>query len=120
MKKLLTCFAILMVFFLQFCTPSRQARSSADTRSSEARVTYQNDISPIMKMRCSPCHFPDRGKVKFLDTYGSARDNYDEMMNRVGLPTDAEGFMPYQSKREPLSDSLKNVFVLWKNQGFPK
>ena len=75
---------------------------------------------PIMKERCSPCHFPDRGKVKFLDTYAASRDNFDEMVKRVQMPADQEGFMPFQSKRAPLSDSLKNVFVLWQKQGFPK
>lgn len=82
-------------------------------------ASYTADVAPIIQDRCSPCHFPETGKKKFLDTYQAARDNIDSMLYRVQLPVDHPKFMPFKSKKEPLSDSLINVLKLWKEQNFP-
>lgn len=85
----------------------------------EPAVTYAADVAPIIQDRCTPCHFPETGKKKFLDTYVAARDNIDSILYRVQLPKDHPKFMPFKSKKEPLSDSLINVLKLWKAQEFP-
>lgn len=85
----------------------------------EPVVTYATDVAPIIQDRCTPCHFPETGKKKFLDTYVAARDNIDSILYRVQLPKDHPKFMPFKSKKEPLSDSLINVLKLWKAQEFP-
>ena len=85
----------------------------------EPAVTYSADVAPIIQERCTPCHFPESGKKKFLDTYAAARDNIDSILYRVQLPKDHPKFMPFKSKKEPLSDSLINVLKLWKAQEFP-
>jgi hypothetical protein len=46
-------------------------------------------------------------------------NNIDEILVRVQLPHDHDKFMPFKMKREPLSDSLVQVFKLWKQQGMP-
>ena len=44
-------------------------------------------------------------------------ENIDDIIRRVKLPHDHPEFMPFKSKKEPLSDSLINVLVVWKEQG---
>jgi hypothetical protein len=117
MKNALIAFLLLTgCLMLQFCTTSKSAASS---KTSDTAVSYQHDVAPILKERCTPCHFPDGGKKKFLDTYAAARDNIDDMLHRVSLPTEADGFMPFKSKKEPLNDSQIQVLVAWKASGFP-
>ena len=116
MKKFIFPFFILTAFILQFCTTTKNA---AGKNMKEPAVTYVADIEPIIKERCTPCHFPESGKKKFLDTYAAARDNIDSILFRVQLPTTHPKFMPFKSKKEPLSDSLITVLKNWKAQDFP-
>ena len=113
MKLRLVLAILLSVFVFQFCTSTKKAVSAA-------AITYQKDILPIMQARCTPCHFPEQGKKKFLDTYGATRDNIDEILTRVQLPVTDEKFMPFKSKKAPLSDSLIMVIKQWKMQGMPE
>jgi hypothetical protein len=78
---------------------------------------YTTDVAPIIQDRCTPCHFPESGKKKFLDTYNAVSTNIDDIIYRVDLPPDHPKFMPFKSKKEPLSDSLVNVLKLWKEGG---
>ena len=90
----------------------------SDKNMTEPKVSYVTDIAPIIAERCSPCHFPG-GKKLFLDTYAAVSENFDDIIRRVELPVDAEGFMPFKSKKEPLSDSLIHVLKVWKSQKMP-
>ena len=104
---------------LTFCSTSRSA--SADKgKGQAAAVSYEQDVAPIMKNRCTPCHFPDGGKVKFLDTYGAVSQNIDHIIYRVQLPQDSARFMPFKGKKPALSDSLVQVLVAWKDSGMAK
>lgn len=80
-------------------------------------VSYAKDVAPILIDRCTPCHFPDGGKKKFLDTYTAVSTNIDDIIYRIELPADSSKFMPFKSKKPPLSDSLIQVFKLWKETG---
>jgi len=84
----------------------------------EPTVSYVTDVAPILQERCTPCHYPG-GKKKFLDTYAAVSENIDDIIYRVELPVDADGFMPFKSKKAPLSDSLIHVLKVWKSQKFP-
>jgi hypothetical protein len=70
-----------------------------------------------MAERCTPCHFPDGGKKKFLDTHTAVRDNIEDILYRIQLPIDSSDFMPWKSKKPPLSDSLVQVIRVWKDTG---
>ena len=120
MKSILV-FTLLLVgaVFLQFCSSSRSAADSK-SKADATTVTYANDVAPIMVDRCAPCHFPDGGKVKFLDTYGAVSNNIGDILERVGMAPHEEGFMPFESKREPLSDSLIMVLKTWQASGMAK
>lgn len=116
MKTRLILLALAFAWILQFCTGTKKVAESAVVPA----VTYVKDIAPIMQARCTPCHFPEQGKKKFLDTYGAVKTNIDDILARVQLPVTDEDFMPYKSKKEPLSDSLIMVFKQWKALNMPE
>ncbi len=112
--KYLVLFLLLGCLALQFCATGKRSTAA---KMSKPVPGYAEDVAPVMKAHCSPCHFPDGGKKKFLDTYAAVRDNIDEIIYRVQLPRDSMRFMPFKGKKEPLSDSLIQVLREWKNTG---
>ena len=117
MKYSLLLLTLCTLLILPFCTTSRKA--AGDKKLSEPQLSYAADIAPILQDRCTPCHYPNGGKRKFLDTYAAVTANYDDILYRVQLPADSSGFMPFKSKKAPLSDSLVQVLLLWKAQQMP-
>ncbi|MEZ5059411.1 MAG: hypothetical protein R2879_20450 [Saprospiraceae bacterium] len=113
MRNLFILLFFAGIFFLANCSVSKKASSSS-------AISYERDIAPIMLDRCTPCHYPDQGKKKFLDTYGAVKTNIDEIIARVKMDPSEKEFMPFKSKKEPLSDSLIQVFVTWKETGMSK
>ncbi len=116
MRKSLT-FLFFMISTLVFINCSK--KNAAAMAKKEPMVSWNKDVLPILKDRCTPCHFPEMGKKKFLDTYDAAKTNIDDILERIQLPATADKFMPFKSKKAPLNDSLINVFVLWKKQMMP-
>lgn len=117
MKYSLLLLTLCTLLILPFCTTTRKA--AGDKKKTEPLLSYSADIAPILQDRCAPCHFPNGGKRKFLDTYAAVADNYDDILYRVQLPVDSSGFMPFKSKKAPLNDSLIQVLRLWKAQQMP-
>ncbi len=116
-----TRWIVSLLFFaavLSFCSSPKVAVKAAEPV--QPAITYMKDIAPIMQARCTPCHFPEQGKKKFLDTYAATRDNIDDIINRVELPQSDPKFMPFKNKKEPLSDSLVMVFKQWKELNMPE
>lgn len=107
---------LLLAFSLQFCKTSQKAIAKA----SIPMVTYAKDISPIISRSCSPCHFPETGKLKWLNTYEAARDNIVEILKRVQLNANDEGFMPFKHKKPGLTDGEIKLFKDWMAQKMPK
>jgi hypothetical protein len=107
---------LVLIWMLPYCTTTKKAMSDKSEPATPA-LTYANDIAPMMQVRCTPCHYPDTGKKKFLDTYQAVHDNIDDIIRRVALAPDDPDFMPFKSKKEPLSDSLIQVLRLWKETG---
>ena len=116
MKQLTLRTSLLAILILPYCTTTKKA--AGDANKSAPTISYSKDIAPIMVERCSPCHFPG-GKKKFLDTHAAVSSQIDDILRRVQLPADSAGFMPFKSKKEPLSDSLIQVIALWKAQEMP-
>ena len=112
MKKLFVLVLFSSFMILPFCSVSKK------TVTNENDISYERDVAPIIADRCSPCHFPDKGKKKFLDTYGAVKNNIDDIIGRIQLDPSKLEFMPFKSKKEPLSDSLIQVIVQWKEEGY--
>lgn len=120
MKNILTLILFLGgALMLQFCSTAKSAAKGKEIQPAGA-ISYTQDVAPIMQSRCTPCHYPDGGKVKFLDTHAAVSSNIDDIIYRVRLPHDDADFMPFKKKKEPLSDSLVQVLVAWKAGGMGK
>jgi hypothetical protein len=101
------------ILILPYCKTTKKAIGESKT----SPVRYTADIAPIMMDRCTPCHFPESGKKLPLDSYAAVKTNINEILMRVQLPKEDPKFMPFKSKKEPLSDSLIMVLKLWKETG---
>ena len=114
MKKYSVLLFLSACLVFSFCTTTKNA---AGKKTDTPTYTYVKDIAPIMVQRCTPCHFPETGKKKHLDTYVAVSTTIDDILTRVQLPHDDPKFMPFKLKKEPLSDSLIMVLKVWKEQG---
>jgi len=111
---------ILMLFVfltLQFCKTTEVSTKKYNDLKEEARISYSADILPIMRQKCTPCHFPPHGKKKMLDTYTSTKENIDDILARVQLDENHKDFMPFKSKREPLTESEIKLLKEWISTG---
>jgi len=101
---------------LPFCTTSKNA--AGNQKKTAPTYVYNTDVAPILLAHCTPCHYPAEGGKKLaLDSYAAVHDHVDDILMRVQLPKDDPKFMPFKSKKEPLSDSLIMVIKVWKEGG---
>jgi hypothetical protein len=93
-------------------------KTSSDSEKPMAQtVSYETDIKPIMMRSCSPCHFPEKGRKKHLDTYEAVSGSVSQIIKMVSLDPSDEHFMPYESKKQPLSEQEIELFKTWKAEG---
>ncbi|MFH4967878.1 hypothetical protein V8G61_06685 [Gaetbulibacter sp. M240] len=111
---------LLLMVFLQYCKSKQTASTTFEAKTFENPVTYNKDISPIMEQKCTPCHYPERGKKKLLDTYRATKNNIDDIIHRVQLAATEEDFMPFKSKKEPLTVAEIQLMKDWVSQGMPE
>lgn len=83
----------------------------------DSHVSYSDHIKPMLENSCTPCHYPEKGKKKLLNTYEAVAEDIDEIIYRVQLPSDSSEFMPYKSKKLPLSAVEIQVLKNWNDQG---
>lgn len=117
-KKLITLF-IFLAIFLQYCK-SAQTTSITKSKKNMVVVSYLKDVLPLMEKNCTPCHFPEFGKKKMLNTYETTKESINEILTRVQLPVNHEEFMPYKSKKPQLTSSEINLLKEWVKQNMPK
>ena len=115
-RGLLFVFAAMLALPLQFCTASKSAQSATREAAPDA-ITYTGHIRPIMVEKCTPCHFPKEGKKKMLDTYEATRNNIVEILGRIELSPEDEAFMPFKSKKPPLTAEEIELFETWMSSG---
>jgi hypothetical protein len=115
--KLSGVMLLLILILFQFCKPSQTAKSDASKEPVVVSVFYEKDIRPIMLGSCTPCHFPEQGKKKMLDSYTATKENINDIIARIQLPVEDEKFMPFRSKKAPLTADQIKVFKEWVKQG---
>ena len=118
LNKFYILLVLLLSISLQFCKSSKSTVS--DSSKSEPLISFEQHISPIMALKCTPCHFPERGKKKLLHTYEATKENIDDILIRVQRPADDPKFMPFKSKKEPLTSTEIALFKKWLAQGMSK
>ncbi len=108
-------FLVLSIFIfstLQYCKSSKNATSNKN----EVLVTYTQNIAPLLERSCTPCHFPEQGKKKMLNTFDAVKENITEILMRVQLPVTDEKYMPFKSKRQALTNEEIDVLKKWVKQ----
>ena len=119
-KSFLFLFLLTVTIIFINCNSSKKTTAAVAAKAKvEPVVSWNKDVLPVLKDRCTPCHFPEMGKKKFLDTYDAAKTNIDDIIDRISVPQTDPKFMPFKNKKAPLNDSLISVFVQWKKQAMP-
>lgn len=114
-------FVMVTIFVLPNCTPTQKVTKSDEVPDEAvASVTYTAQIEPIMKRSCTPCHYPDQGRMEMLNTYEKVKSHAKEILERVELAPDASGFMPFKSKKQPLNGDEIALLKTWISNGMPK
>ena len=112
-KKLVILVLMIFIFStFQFCKSSK----SATQNKNEILVSYTQNIAPLLERSCTPCHFPEKGKKKMLNTFDTVKENIDDILTRVQLPVTNEDYMPFKSKKPALTIDEINLLKTWVNQ----
>ncbi len=110
MRKVILFFAAFVFFSFQFCATSRHGKNKK-----VARMTYVGHIEPIISTSCAPCHIPGKGNKTPLNTFASAKEEIDEIIERIQKNPSEKGFMPL--KHAKLSADTIQMFTQWKADG---
>lgn len=127
LKGIVVLSLVGFIMALQFCASPQKPSTPATPESPMeiekpaapvmAKLSYADHIQPIMENSCTPCHYPEKGKKKLLNTYEATVETIDDIIYRIQLPTDSLEFMPFKSKKLPLSDVEIKIFKEWRDQG---
>lgn len=100
-------------FIVGACAPkTAKLVSNADPTPHE--LEYRTKIVPILERSCKPCHFPDAGgKRRALNSYEQVTKNVSHILKRTQKDPSSKGFMPYKSKRDPLTPSEIQIIKDW-------
>lgn len=105
--------AVSMIALFQFCGSAKKIK----TAKAGEITTFETNVLPIIKAKCAPCHIPPVGTKKHLTDFAVVKEQADSILRRIQMNPGEKGFMPYR-KSERLPDSLVQVFVKWKAEGF--
>lgn len=103
----------MVSIMLTSCAPLKTRSVTENSTDVNSLVSYQRDIKPMMRMSCTPCHFPERGRGKMLNTYEATKFNINEILRRVQLPPGHNDAMPYKEKKLPLSNEQVELIKKW-------
>lgn len=98
---------------MQFCSTSKNVTMAEPETLAAHMAAYEKDIRPIMAAKCTPCHFPETGKKMMLNTYEATQANIQDILRRVQLPADHVEFMPFKSKKAPLTAEETKLLKDW-------
>jgi len=114
LKRITIAFLFIFAFStFQFCKSSQKATSKKN------EISYTQNIAPIMERSCTPCHFPEQGKKKMLNTYDAVKENINDILRRVQLADTDKEFMPFKSKKPALSKEEIELLKGWVMQKMP-
>ena len=120
MRRILFSLAVIFLVVILQGSGMITKTDRYQTTSDSIVLSYKKDIVPIMQTSCTPCHFPPKGRKEPLDSYETVKNNISVIIERVKLPKDHDKFMPYESKKPVLNDSLIAVLVTWQKQNMPE
>lgn len=101
---------------LSNCSSAKKNKDYVDVK----KITYTNDVKPIIENSCTPCHMPPQGRKEPLENYIHVKENIAAIISRVTLPQDDRKFMPPVNKKPALTDAQVAVLVKWQQQNMPE
>ncbi len=115
-----TIVLILIVLFVWGCSQKTNVPPAPPPPPYDGpRLSYLQDIAPIMERSCAPCHYPAKdGRKEPLDTYTAVKDEIKDVLYRVQLSPSHFRYMPYKSKKPALSDEEIQLLKDWARSGF--
>jgi hypothetical protein len=117
MKKIMIlAFSVIAILIFQNCSNTKKIA----TEKPVTVVSFDKDVLPMLKVSCTPCHFPPDGRKEPLNTYDGVKKKIIDIIARVKLPKDDVKYMPFKSKKPALSDSAINVLTAWQQQNMPQ
>jgi cytochrome c553 len=115
MRKIyVSLFMVAAIVVFSYCSSSKKTAAVA-AAPAKPKVNYQANVMSIIQANCAPCHFPDKGNKKPLDTYTAVSANVDDILRRIQLAPTERGFMP--NRKPKLSDADINTIKEWKADG---
>lgn len=102
-----------LAILFTYCGGSKKATA---TQKPVVKVTFEDNLKPIIMAKCSPCHTPGRGQLPAYLTAATTQKDIDDIIYRISLQPNERGFMPLKGQR--LSDTAINMFKQWKADGF--
>lgn len=115
MKKLKL--ALLVLPFSIVLINCNSTKKGADYAKVEKKISYTNDIKPIISNSCTPCHMPPQGRKEPFENYAQVKEHIASIIERVKLPQDNRKFMPPVNKKPALTEAEVAVLVKWQEQG---
>jgi uncharacterized membrane protein len=102
------------------CSKKTAPTTTADPANyTGPKVSYAQDIAPLMQRSCSPCHYPNQdGKKQPLDSYAAVKDELVEVLERVQLEPGSLKYMPFKQKKEALTPAEIEMLKNWARGGF--
>lgn len=103
---------MIATFAVQSCQSSQLKTSEANEKMGRT-VSYATDIAPLFAQKCTPCHFPERGRKKLLNTHEAVKESIKDILYRVQLAPDAKDFMPFKQKKPALTSAEIKLLKDW-------
>ena len=92
--------------------PSAKPHASLSlSATGDKPASYKGRLKAILDANCTSCH-GKLGTAPHLDTFAALNDSRKAVMTSI-----TEETMP---KKEPLKQSDRDAFFLWKKQGYPE
>ena len=99
-------------------TASNEAGSFTQDRavtiSIRRSVAFSDDILPIIRGRCAPCHTRGTG-TENLTVYATAQKKIEKILDRINRGQGSRGFMPLDGDKLPESELY--LFSRWQDDG---
>jgi hypothetical protein len=112
MKRIILVLTIISVVFFTACSK----KNAAGKTPKVIPATYVADITPLMQVKCSPCHLPSKGGRKAnFENFEGAKKYSTDMLVRIQLNPGDRGFMPFKNPK--LSAEEIVIFKKWIEQG---
>ena len=83
--------------------------------TTKVKVTYKGNIQGIVMQSCSPCHIYGGNETNYANSYATAKNAIDNIIDRVNRMEGAAGFMPYTGTK--LDAATLAIIEQWKTDG---